>query len=67
MTVLGRVRPAMVTINEMTTIATVWTHNQFIDGTAIKGQPLQLEIVAGNVPNFVDIATGGSSRDISSE
>jgi len=59
MTVLGAKAPAKVTINEMTTVASVWTHNQFIDGGAIKGQPLQLKIAAGNVPSFVDLATGG--------
>ena len=59
MTVLGAKPPAKVTINEMTTVASVWTHNQFIDGTAIKGQPLQLKIAAGNVPSFVDLETGG--------
>ena len=59
MTVLGSKPPAKVTINEMTTVASVWTHNQFIEGTAIKGQPLQLKIVAGNVPSFVDLVTGG--------
>ena len=59
MTVLGGRAPAKVTINEMTTVASVWTHNQFIDGTAIKGLPLQLKITAGNVPSFVDLATGG--------
>ena len=59
MTVVGSNLPARVTINEMTTIASVWTHNQFIDGTAIKGQPLQLKIAAGNVPSFVDLQTGG--------
>src|SRR5215475_8533424 len=58
MTVLGATPLGRVTINEMTTVATVWTHNQFIDGTAIKGQPLQLKIAAGNVPSFVDLATG---------
>ena len=56
---LGNKPPAEVTINEFTTIASVWTHNQFIDGTTIKGQPLQLKIAAGNVPSFVDLATGG--------
>src|SRR5262245_8841712 len=55
----GAKPPSTVTINEMTTVASVWTHNQFIDGTAIKGQPLQLKIAAGNVPSFVDLATGG--------
>ena len=59
MTVLGNKPPARVTINEMTTVASVWTHNQFINGTAIQGQPLQLKIAAGNVPSFVDLATGG--------
>ena len=59
LTVLGQQAPATVTINEMTTVASVWTHNQFIDGTAIKGQPLQLKIAAGNVPSFVDLQTGG--------
>src|SRR5262249_46395342 len=58
-TVVGAKPPDMVTINEMTTVASVWTHNQFIDGTAIKGQPLQLKIAAGNVPSFVDLQTGG--------
>src|SRR5262249_7759566 len=57
--VVGAKTLATVTINEMTTVASVWTHNQFIDGTAIKGQPLQLKIAAGNVPSFVDLATGG--------
>ena len=59
LTVLSGKAPATVTINEMTTVASVWTHNQFIDGTAIEGQPLQLKIAAGNVPSFVDLATGG--------
>ena len=43
----------------MTTVASVWTHNQFIDGTAIRGQQLQLKIAAGNVPSFVNLQTGG--------
>ncbi len=59
MTVLGTQPPAKVVINEMTTIASVWTHNQFIEGTAIRGLPLQLKIAAANVPSFVDLATGG--------
>ena len=59
LSVLGAKAPAKVTVNEMTTVASVWTHNQFIDGEAIKGQPLQLKIAASNVPSFVDLATGG--------
>src|SRR5215471_12781163 len=62
--VVGAKPPPTVTINEMTTVASVWTHNQFIEGTAIKGQPLQLKIAAGNVPSFVDLATGGWGETI---
>jgi hypothetical protein len=58
-TVVGATQPNTVTINEMTTVASVWTHNQFIDGTAIRGHALGLKIAAGNVPSFVDLATGG--------
>ena len=59
LTVLGAKAPSRVTINEMTTVASVWTHNQFIDGEFIQGQPLQLKIAAGNVPSFVDLGSGG--------
>jgi hypothetical protein len=59
MAALGSAPPANVTINEMTTIASVWTHAQFLDGTVIKGHALGLKIAAGNVPNFVDLETGG--------
>ena len=58
LTVLGSKPPAKVVINEMTTVASVWTNAQFLDGTAIKGDALGLRIAAGNVPNFVDLATG---------
>jgi hypothetical protein len=58
-TVVGATQPNTVTINEMTTVASVWTHNQFIDGTAIRGHALGLKIAAGNVPSFVDLQTGG--------
>src|SRR6516162_5876379 len=33
LTVLGNTPPAKVTINEMTTVASIWTHAQFLDGT----------------------------------
>ena len=57
--VLGDNPPARVVINEMTTVASVWTNSQFLEGAAIKGQALGLSIAAGNVPNFVDLSTGG--------
>jgi hypothetical protein len=59
LTVLGAKAAPQVTLNEMTTIASVWTHAQFFDGAGIKGHALGLRIAAGNVPNFVDLATGG--------
>jgi hypothetical protein len=59
LTVVGGDAPANAIIDEMTTIASVWTHAQFLDGDTIKGNTLGLKIAAGNVPNFVDLATGG--------
>src|SRR5262249_7500924 len=47
--VLGNMPPPKVVINEMSTVASVWMHNQFIDGAAIKGHALGLKIAAGNV------------------
>lgn len=57
--VLGAQPPAHAVVNEFTTVASVWTMDQFINGTAIQGYPLGLRIGAGNVPNFVDLETGG--------
>ena len=59
LTALGATLPTHLTINEMTTVASVWTNAQFLDGAAIKGPALSLSIAAGNVPNFVDLQTGG--------
>ena len=57
--VLGGAAPTKVVVNEMTTVASVWTNAQFLDGAAIKGPALSLSIAAGNVPNFVDLSSGG--------
>jgi hypothetical protein len=59
LSVIGNTPPSTVVVNEMTTVASVWTHAQFLDGDTIKGNALGLGIAAGNVPNFVDLATGG--------
>jgi streptogramin lyase len=59
LTVVGNNPPASVVVNEITTVASVWTSAQFLDGTALKGHALGLKIAAGNVPNFVDLSTGG--------
>ena len=57
--VLGNKPPAKVVINEFSTIASVWTNAQFLDGSKLQGYALGLRIAAGNVPNFVDLQTGG--------
>jgi hypothetical protein len=57
--VLGNKVPPNAVVNEMTTVASVWTHAQFLDDEAIKGNALGLKITAGNVPHFVNLETGG--------
>ena len=57
--VLGSSPPKKVTVNEFTTIASVWTSAQFLKGDVLSGKSLGLNISSGNVPNFVDLETGG--------
>jgi hypothetical protein len=64
MTVLGDHPPERIAIDELTTIASVWTHAQFLEGAEIKGYPLGLRIASGNVPNFVDVKTGAYGAPI---
>ncbi len=59
MATLGAEPPQRVTINELTTVASAWTGAQFLDGGALRGNALGLKIAAGNVPNLVDLETGG--------
>ena len=57
--VLGSAPPANVIVSKFTTVASVWTHTQFLGGTGNEGHALGLRIAAGNVPNFVDLSTDG--------
>ncbi|WP_424991020.1 hypothetical protein [Fluviibacterium sp. S390] len=59
MATLGAKPPARVTINALTTVASVWTAAQFLDGSALQGNATGLGIAAGNVPNLVDLESGG--------
>lgn len=59
MVTLGTTPPQRVTINELTTVASAWTAAQFLSRAALKGNALGLRIAAGNVPNLVDLETGG--------
>ena len=56
--VLGVAAPKQITVNEFTTIASVWTSAQFLNGEVLSGPKLGLRIAAGNVTNFVDLETG---------
>src|SRR5215510_10420325 len=64
LTILGSERPKTVTINEFSTIASVWTGAQFLEGDVLSGPQLGLRIAAGNVPNLVDLSTGGYGTTI---
>jgi streptogramin lyase len=59
MATLGTEPPERVTINELTTVASAWTGAQFLNGSSLSGNALGLRIAAGNVPNLVDLETGG--------
>jgi streptogramin lyase len=59
LSVLGRKPPSEVTIDEFTTVASVWTNAQFLDGDNLRGPQLGLKIAVGNLPSFVDLQTGG--------
>lgn len=58
MSVLGAIPPSSVVINELTTVASVFTSARFIDGVKISGNPLGVQIAAHNAPNLVNPMTG---------
>ena len=58
LSVLGEKAPPSAVVNELTTVASVFTNARFINGTAISGNDVGLRIAAGNVPNLVDPSTG---------
>ena len=56
--VLGKA-PDQVVVNEFTTVASAYTAARFIRDGAISGNALGLRIAAMNVPNFVNLQSGG--------
>jgi hypothetical protein len=58
LSVLGTTPPKTITVNELTTVASAFTAARFISGDSISGNPLGLQIAAGNAPNLVDPTTG---------
>ena len=59
MAIVGTTLPKYATINELTTVASVYTGIQFLNGSVLSGDALGLKIAAGNVPNLVNLETGG--------
>ena len=57
--VLGTTPPKNVVVNEFSTVASAVTCAQFLQGESLSGKNPGLRIAAGNVPNFVDLETGG--------
>jgi hypothetical protein len=62
LSVLGPKAPQTIVVNELTTVASVFTAARFIDGEAISGHALGLRIAAGNAPNLVDPITAAGAR-----
>lgn len=65
MALLGNELPAKVTINELTTVASAYTAAQLLDGSALQANATGLRIASRNVPNFVNLETGGLGPVIS--
>ena len=57
--VLGNKPPEQVVVNEFTTVASAFTAARFIQGESISGNLPGLRIAAMNVPNLVNLQTGG--------
>jgi hypothetical protein len=57
--VLGTTPPKNVVVNEFSTVASAVTCAQFLQGESLRGKNPGLRIAAGNVPNFVDLESGG--------
>lgn len=51
--------PCSFVINELVTVASVWTSAQFINGEMIRGNSVGLASAARNVPNLVNLQNGG--------
>jgi hypothetical protein len=57
--VVGSKPPEQVVVNELTTVASAFAAARFIRSESISGNPLGLRIAAMNVPNLVNLQSGG--------
>lgn len=51
--------PSKIVVNELTTVASIWALAQFLEGDSIHGNRVGLFSAARNVPNLVNLETGG--------
>lgn len=58
LTVLGGDEHQQVTINELTTVGSVWPNAQLLEGAALEGSQSALMIGSSQVENLVDQSTG---------
>lgn len=65
MALLGNEPPLKVTISELTTVASAYVAAQFLDGSNLSGNATGLRIASRNVPNLVNLETGGLGPVIS--
>lgn len=66
MAIVGTQLPHAITINELTTVAAVYSASQFLSDGRIGGDPFGLRIVAGMNANLVAVATGEASPVLTS-
>ena len=56
--------PARVSINERTTIGSVWPNAQLLAGEKLQGTAVGLAVGRAQVPNLVDVGTGSFGRTV---
>ena len=57
--ILGATPPGSVVVNELTTVASAWASAQLFSSDGLTGNATGVRIAAGNVPNLVNLSTGG--------
>ncbi|MEA2464911.1 MAG: hypothetical protein QOJ98_2658 [Acidobacteriota bacterium] len=64
--VLGAELPETIVVNELTTVAGVYSANQFLSDRELQGSTLGLKIAAAMSANLVDVTTGAASAVMTS-
>lgn len=64
MTVLPATLSSKITINELTTVGSVWPNAQLLEGDKLHGTPVGLTIGRAQVPNLVDVTNGSFGQTV---